>query len=86
MSEEREQKVAEVVQNFRALESAPAGGVSVSLPGAPEGMPVFSGEAGAFTPEVVDILRELRAMTQAPEDRVILIEAYKRFQEEESYS
>jgi hypothetical protein len=85
MSEEREQKVAEVVQKFRDLGSGPAGGVRVSLPGAPDALPVYEGGARAFTPAAVTILSELWELTEYPEGQRILIEAHKRWQEQDEY-
>jgi hypothetical protein len=81
VSDEYEQKVAEVVQKFRDLGSGPAGGVRVSLPGAPDALPVYEGGARAFTPAAVAILSELWELTEYPEGQRILIEAYKRWQE-----
>jgi hypothetical protein len=81
--DERERVVDEVVEKFRALESGPAGGVSVSLPGAPDALPVYAGGAGAFTPAATALLRALWELTKYPEGQAILIEAYKRFELEE---
>ncbi len=83
MSDEYEQKVAEVVQKYRELESGPAGGVGVSLPGAPDALPVYAGGARAFTPAAAAILKELWELTQDPDGEGILIEAYRRFVDEE---
>ena len=83
MSDEYEQKVTEVVQKYRELESGPAGGVGVSLPGAPDALPVYAGGARAFTPAVAAILKELWELTQDPDGEGILIEAYRRFVDEE---
>lgn len=83
MSDEHEQKVTEVVQKYRELESGPAGGVGVSLPGAPDALPVYSGGARAFTPAAAAILKELWELTQDPDGGQILIEAYWRFADEE---
>lgn len=85
MSDEYEQKVAEVVQKFRDLGSGPAGGVRVSLPGAPDALPVYEGGARAFTPAAVSILSELWELTEYPEGQRILIEAYKRWQDQDGY-
>ena len=85
MSEEREQQVAEVVQKYRELASGPAGGVMTSLPGAPDALPVYAGQARAFTPAAAAILSELWELTEYQEGRQILIEAYKRWQEEDEY-
>jgi hypothetical protein len=85
VSDEREQKVAEVVQKYRELESGPAGGVGVSLPGAPDALPVYAGGARAFTPAAAAILKELWELTQHPDGEGILIEAYKRWQEQDEY-
>ncbi len=85
MSDEREQKVAEVVQKFRDLGSGPAGGVEVSLPGAPDALPVYAGGARAFTPAAAAILSELWELTEYPEGQRILIEAHKRWQEQDEY-
>ena len=84
MSDEREQKVAEVVQKYRDLGSGPAGGVGVSLPGAPDALPVYAGGARAFTPAAAAILKELWELTQDPDGEGILIEAYRRFVDEEN--
>ncbi len=83
MSDEYEQKVTEVVQKYRELESGEAGGVGVSLPGAPDALPVYSGGARAFTPAAAAILKELWELTQYPDGGQILIEAYWRFADEE---
>ncbi len=83
MSDEYEQKVTEVVQKYRELESGPAGGVGVSLPGAPDALPVYAGGARAFTPAAAAILKELWELTQDPDGEGILIEAYRRFVDEE---
>jgi hypothetical protein len=83
VSDEYEQKVTEVVQKYRELESGPAGGVGVSLPGAPDALPVYAGGARAFTPAAAAILSELWELTQDPEGEGILIEAYRRFVDEE---
>ncbi len=83
MSDEYEQKVTEVVQKFRDLGSGPAGGVGVSLPGAPDALPVYAGGARAFTPAAAAILKELWELTQDPDGEGILIEAYRRFVDEE---
>jgi hypothetical protein len=82
MNEEHEQKVAQVVERFRELESGPAGGVEVSLPGAPDTLPVYAGGARAFTPAAASILKELWELTQSPDGGRILIEAYWRFHDE----
>ena len=84
MSDEYEQKVTEVVQKYRELESGPAGGVGVSLPGAPDALPVYAGGARAFTPAAAAILKELWELTQDPDGEGILIEAYRRFVDEEN--
>ena len=84
MSDEYEQKVTEVVQKYRELESGPAGGVGVSLPGAPDALPVYAGGARAFTPAAAAILSELWELTQDPDGEGILIEAYRRFVDEEN--
>ena len=84
MSDEYEQKVTEVVQKFRDLGSGPAGGVGVSLPGAPDALPVYEGGARAFTPAAAAILSELWELTQDPDGEGILIEAYRRFVDEEN--
>ena len=83
MSDEYEQKVAEVVQKYWELESGPAGGVGVSLPGARDALPVYAGGARAFTPAAAAILKELWELTQDPDGEGILIEAYRRFVDEE---
>ena len=83
MSGEREQKVTEVVQKYRELDSGEAGGVGVSLPGAPDALPGYSGGARAFTPAAAAILKELWELTQYPDGGQILIEAYWRFADEE---
>jgi hypothetical protein len=83
VSDEYEQKVTEVVQKYRELESGPAGGVGVSLPGAPDALPVYAGGARAFTPAAAAILKELWELTQDPDGEGILIEAYRRFVDEE---
>jgi hypothetical protein len=83
VSDEREQKVVEVAQKYREPESEPAGGVGVSVPGAPDALPVYSGGAKAFTPAAVSILRELWELTQAPDGGQILIDAYWRYRDEE---
>jgi hypothetical protein len=83
VSGEYEQNVAEVVQKYRELESGPAGGVGVSLPGAPDALPVYAGGARAFTPAAAAILKELWELTQDPDGEGILIEAYRRFVDEE---
>jgi hypothetical protein len=83
VSDEYEQKVTEVVQKYRELESGPAGGVGVSLPGAPDALPVYAGGARAFTPTAAAILSELWELTQDPDGEGILIEAYRRFVDEE---
>ena len=83
MSDEYEQKVTEVVQKYRELESGEAGGVGVSLPGAPDALPVYAGGARAFTPAAAAILKELWELTQYPDGGQILIEAYWRFADEE---
>jgi hypothetical protein len=83
MSGEREQKVTEVVQKYRELESGEAGGVGVSLPGAPDALPVYAGGARAFTPAAAAILKELWELTQYPDGGETLIEAYWRFADEE---
>ena len=83
MSDEYEKKVTEVVQKYRELESGPAGGVGVSLPGAPDALPVYAGGARAFTPAAAAILKELWELTQDPDGEGILIEAYRRFVGEE---
>ncbi len=83
MSDEYDQKVTEVVQKYRELESGPAGGVGVSLPGAPDALPVYAGGARAFTPAAAAILSELWELTQDPDGEGILIEAYRRFVDEE---
>jgi hypothetical protein len=83
VSDEYEQKVTEVVQKYRELESGPAGGVGVSLPGAPDALPVYAGGARAFTPAAAAILKELWELTQDPDGEGILIEAYRRFADEE---
>jgi hypothetical protein len=83
VSDEYEQKVTGVVQKYRELESGPAGGVGVSLPGAPDALPVYAGGARAFTPAAAAILKELWELTQDPEGEGILIEAYRRFADEE---
>jgi hypothetical protein len=83
VSDEHEQKVTEVVQKYRELESGPAGGVGVSLPGAPDALPVYAGGAKAFTPAGAAILKELWELTQYPDGGQILIEAYWRFADEE---
>ena len=85
MSDEREQKVTEVVQKYRELESGEAGGVGVSLPGAPDALPVYAGGARAFTPAAAAILSELWELTEYPEGQRMLIEAYKRWQEHAGY-
>jgi hypothetical protein len=85
VSDEYEQRVAEVVQKFRDLGSGPAGGVRVSLPGAPDALPVYEGGARAFTPAAVAILSELWELTEYPEGQRILIEAYKRWLEHDGY-
>jgi hypothetical protein len=84
VSDEYEQKVTEVVQRYRELESGPAGGVGESLPGAPDALPVYAGGARAFTPAAAAILKELWGLTQAPDGERILIEAYRRFADEEN--
>ncbi len=84
MSDEYEQKVTEVVQKYRELESGPAGGVGVSLPGTPDALPVYAGGARAFTPAAAAILKELWELTQHPDGEGILIEAYRRFADEEN--
>jgi hypothetical protein len=84
VSDEYEQKVTEVVQKYRELESGPAGGVGVSLPGAPDALPVYAGGARAFTPAAAAILKELWELTQDPDGEGILIEAYRRFVDEEN--
>jgi hypothetical protein len=83
VSDEYEQKVTEVVQKYRELESGPAGGVGVSLPGAPDALPVYAGGARAFTPAAAAILSELWELTQDPDGEGILIEAYRRLVDEE---
>ena len=83
MSDDYEQKVTEVVQKYRELESGPAGGVGVSLPGAPDALPVYAGGARAFTPAAAAILKELWELTQDPDGEGILIEAYRRLVDEE---
>jgi hypothetical protein len=83
MGEAREQKVAEVVQKYRDLGSGPADGVRVSLPGAPDALPVYAGGARAFTPAAAAMLSELWELTETSEGQQILIEAYKRWQEQD---
>jgi hypothetical protein len=83
VSDEHEQKVTEVVQKYRELESGPAGGVGVSLPGAPDALPVYAGGAKAFTPAAAAIMKELWELTQYADGGQILIEAYWRFADEE---
>ena len=85
MSDEYEQKVTEVVQKYRELRSGPAGGVGVSLPGAPDALPVYAGGARAFTPVAAAILSELWEFTEYPAGHQILIEAHKRWQEQDEY-
>lgn len=85
MSEKREQMIAEVVGKYRELASGPAGGVGVSLPGAPDALPVYTGGARAFTPAATSILRELWQLAQHQEGQLILIEAFKQWQEEDQY-
>jgi hypothetical protein len=85
VSDEHEQKVAEVVQKFRDLGSGPAGGVGGSLPGAPDALLVYAGGARAFTPATAAILSEPWELTEYPEGQRILIEAYKRGQEHDGY-